>query len=109
MGSLQQSLYPNPLRSIDSSTFTGSYQALGSTLPNASRIIKITNNSTVLITISWDGVNDHEILPPNSFLLLDVSSNKEVSSICEIPQGTQFLVKASAGTGLVYLSSYFAR
>ena len=109
MGSLQQRLYPNPLKSIDSASFTGSYQALGTALENAVRIIKLTNNSTVLVTVSWDGINDHEILPAGSFLLLDASANKENSGVCEISQGTQFLVKASAGTGSVYLSSYFTR
>ena len=109
MGSLQQRLYPNPLQSIDSATFTGSYQALGSSLANASRIIKITNNSTKDVTVSWDGINDHEFVPAGSFILLDASANREVSDICEVSQGTQILVKGSAGTGLVYLSSYYAR
>lgn len=109
MGSLNQRLYPNPLKSIDSASFTGSYQTLGIPLENACRIIKLTNNSTVDVTVSWDGINDHEILPAGSFLLLDVSSNREMSNVCEISQGTQFLVKGSAGTGSVYLSSYYAR
>ena len=109
MGSLQQRLYPNPLKSIDSASFTGSYQTLGIPLENACRIIKLTNNSTVLVTVSWDGINDHEILPPGSFVLLDASANKENSGVCEISQGTQFLVKGAAATGLVYLSSYFTR
>lgn len=109
MGSLQQRLYPNPLSSINSASFTGSYQLLGTTLPNACRIIKLTNNSNVAVTISWDGVTDHEILPAGSFVLLDASANKENSGICEISQGTQFLVKGSAGTGSVYLSSYFTK
>lgn len=106
---LSQNLYPNPLKSIDSATFTGSYQALGTALENSCRIVKFTNTSTVNVTVSWDGINDHEILPLGGFLLLDVSANKEKADICEIPKGTQFLVKGSAGTGLVYLSSYFAR
>ena len=33
------------LRSIDSATFTGSYQALGSRLQNGSYILKLVNNS----------------------------------------------------------------
>ena len=109
MGALNQRLYPNLLQSIDSSTLSGSYQDLGVPLANASRIIKFTNNSTVDVTISWDGVNDHEILPKGSFVLLDAAANREASQICEVPQGTQFFVKGSAGTGLIYLSSYFTR
>lgn len=106
---LSQNLYPNPLKSINSATFTGSYQALGTSLENSCRIVKFTNTSNVSVTVSWDGVNDHEILPASSFLLLDVSANREKADICEIPKGTQFLVKGSAGVGLVYVSSYFTR
>ena len=109
MSGLNQRLYPNPLKSIDSASFTGSYQTLGIPLETACRVVKLTNNSTVLVTVSWDGINDHEILPSGSFILIDVSSNRETSNICEISQGTQFLVKGIAGTGSVYLSSYFAR
>lgn len=102
-------LYPNPLKSRDSATFTGSYQTLGTVLEHPCRLVKLTNNSTVFITISWDGINDHEVLPAGSFLLIDVSSNRQVSEIYDIAEGTQFLVKGSAGTGSVYLSSYFAQ
>jgi hypothetical protein len=72
-------------------------------------MIKLTNNSNQLVTVSWDGTADHEILPPGSFILIDVSANKEVTGICEIAVGIQFYVKGTAGTGSVYLSSYFAR
>ncbi len=104
---LSSRLYPNGLKSIDSATFTGSYQAVGTALTHSVRIIKFTNNSNVLVTLSWDGVNDHEALPAGSFLLLDVSANREMSQFFEIANGTQFYAKGSAGTGLLYISSYF--
>ena len=46
---------PEALRSRDSATFTGAYQTLGTTLNFASPLLKFVNNSTVLVTISWDG------------------------------------------------------
>lgn len=102
-------LYPEVLRTIDSATFTGSYQALGTPLVNPSVILKIYNGATVAITISWDGSTDHEYLPTGAFLLFDVSANSELSKIRNIAAKTQFYVKGSAGAGLVYLSSYYAR
>lgn len=101
-------LLPEVLRSIDSSTFTGSYQAIGTVLANPSRLVKFTNVSTKSVSISWDGSNDHEILPAGSFVLLDIATNKEEMSSCYIAAGTQFYVKGAAGTGLVYLSTYYA-
>lgn len=92
------------LRSIDSATFTGSYQALGTPLAQPSYICKLVNNSTVLVTISIDGINDVDIAPAGSFWLYD-----EYKGIVRefLPKGTQFYVKGSAGTGLVYLVSQY--
>lgn len=57
-------------RSIDSSTFTGSYQNLGGPLLFPASLIKLVNNSTVLIDVSIDGVNDHDVAPANSFFFV---------------------------------------
>jgi len=104
MSSFTKKLIYDVMRTIDSATFTGSYQALGTPLANPSSLIKIVNNSTVLITVSTDGVNDHDVVPGTSFTLYDVTANSlsETGSIF-IPVGTQYYVKGSAGTGLVYL------
>lgn len=105
MTTFTRKLLSEELRSIDSSTFTGSYQALGTPLENAASIVKLVNNSTVLVTVSEDGgITDHDIAPASSFFLYDCTTNtaQESGSIF-IPQGTQYSVKGSAGTGSVYL------
>lgn len=107
MGALSTKILPDTIRSIDSSTFTGSYQAVGSQLTFPTRIVKFTNNSGVLVTVSWDGVHDHDVIPAGGFLLLDVSSDKESSGIFEIAANTQFFVKASSSTGFFYISTYY--
>jgi hypothetical protein len=101
-------LHPDTLRSIDSSTFSGSYQAVGSVLPYPVRIVKFTNQSLVDVLVSWDGSTDNEIIPASGFLLLDVSSNRETANQCAIPAKTQFYVKGTASTGLFYISVYYA-
>ncbi len=100
--------FPDLLRSFDSATFSGSYQAVGGPLPQNARVVKFTNNSSVGITLSWDGVNDHEFLPPNSGFVIDVTTNRDsVEEICLIVIGTQFYAKGSAGSGLLYISNYY--
>lgn len=94
------------LRSIDSATFTGSYQALGTALAHPSYICKLVNNSTALITISIDGINDIDVAPAGSFWLYD-ESKYGIPAYQALPQRTQFYVKGSAGTGLVYLVSQY--
>ena len=101
MGSLSTALYPETLRSIDSSTFSGSYQAVGTPFLHPIRLMKLTNNSNVDVTVSWDGATDHEILIAGSFLLIDVATNKEASLAFDISQNTQISVKGAAGVGLI--------
>lgn len=96
------------MRSRDSATFTGSYQTIGTPLINPSVLIKFVNNSTVLVTVSVNGVDDHDILPAGSFFLYDIVSDspQETGSIFR-KAGTQFYVKGSAGTGSVYLVTQY--
>jgi len=104
MAYTKQFLYET-IRSIDSATFSGSYQALGAPLAHPASLVKLVNNSNVLISISIDGVNQHDVAPSNSFWLYDVTANTPANGDDAIfePQGRQFYVKGSASTGLVYL------
>lgn len=91
-------------RSIDSATFTGSFQALGTPLNNAASIVKLVNNSDQLVDISIDGVDPHDVAPANSYWLYDVTSDSpEESGSIFVEKGRQYYVSGSAGTGLVYL------
>lgn len=109
MPALSTVLIPDPLRSIDSATFTGNYQAIGTPLSRGARIVKFTNASNVPATVSWDGIIDADYLPANSFLLIDVSGARENAQFIEIQSGTQFYIKGSAGSGLFYISIYYGR
>ena len=93
-----------PLRSIDSATLAGSYAAVGTPLAHAGFIVKMVNNSSVLVTVSINGTSDVDVLPANSFWLYDEDKTKNYEGL---PAGTQFYVKGSAGTGLIYLVSQF--
>lgn len=95
------------LRSIDSATLTGSYQNLGTPLLHPSYKAKLVNNSTSLVTISNDGINDKDVAPGNSFWLYDEGTVGLSGSYPALPQGTQIVVKGSAGVGLIYLVSQY--
>ena len=99
-------IIPETIRSIDSATYTGSYQKLGTPLSYACCLAKFVNNGTTAMTISWNGVDDHDFVPANSFALYDVGSDAGAQRGLYISQGTQFWVKGTAGTGLVYLTAF---
>ena len=63
MSSLGVRVFYEALRSINSATFTGVYQALGTVLAHNPFLIKMVNNSTVPVTVSIDGIVDHDICP----------------------------------------------
>lgn len=95
------------LRSIDSATLTGSYQNVGTPLLFPSYICKLVNNSTVLVTISINGINDIDVAPANSFWLYDEGKVGRDGAFPALPAHTQIMVKGSAGTGLIYLVSQY--
>lgn len=96
-------------RSIDASTFTGSYQVFGSVLTVNPALIILQNDTTVDVALSDDGVNDGITIPAGTSMVLDLRTNRT-------PQGsdlsfrinTQFYVNAAAGTGNMYLSIIYA-
>ena len=102
-------IYPLELQTIDSSTFTGSYQALGSAFSAPVRILKISNNSDKNITISWDGSTDHDFVPAQSFVLYDFGTQRgNAAPAMDAAKGIQISVKGTTGTGLVYLAAFAA-
>lgn len=93
---------PEELRTIDSATFTGSYQALGDPTEFPGVLVKFVNDTTVDVIISWDGVTDHDIVTAGGFALYDITSNEKTSDGFFIAIGTQFWVKGIAGVGNFY-------
>ncbi len=99
------------LRTLDTSTMSSSstYYKVGTALLYSSYKLKMVNNSTVLVTISIDGVNDYDVLPATSAWIYDETQAMIATATTPaIPQGTQFFCKSSAaGVGLVYLVSQY--
>lgn len=98
------------LRTVASSSLTGSYIKIGTPIANGSLLIKFTSTSTTNVTISDDGTNDKDILVAGGFCLYDIGSDGQTSDSSErlcIPGGTQFWVKGTAGTGTIYLTTIY--
>jgi hypothetical protein len=102
---------PIPLSSIDSATFTGAYQLLSPAagLARPAIMLHIVNNSNVSITISYDGVVDHDFLLATDDLDWNFQSNASPQNFAAaLAQGTKIYVKGAAGVGLVYLSGWYS-
>lgn len=92
------------LRTLDSSTLTGSFIPLGTPLTNPSYKLKMVNRSLVDITVSIDGTNAIDVCPSNSFWLYDEQYTQYVEGL---PSGTQIYVNGTASTGNIYLVAMY--
>ena len=106
----QNKVLPIPLSSIDSATFTGSYQLLSGAagITHGCIMLHIANGSDKSITISYDGINDHDFLLAGTDRELQFQANSLPQNFSAVlAQGTKVYVKGAAGTGRVYLSGWY--
>lgn len=101
-------LYPEILRTLAFGSISGTYTAIGTAFLNPIRIMHIVNTTDVLLTFSFDGVNDHFVVDEGGFILLDVTSNMTLTGgSLAIAQGQKIYVKGSPSSGNVYLAAFY--
>jgi len=99
-----------PIRSLAFGSIGAAYMGIGTQIDNPVRILRIQNLTDVLLFFSFDGINDHEVLPYNSFLLLDITANKAREHGYYLAEGTRVYVKEGpnpASSGSVYVTVYY--
>lgn len=106
---IKNSVKAIPLTNIASSSVSSSYAAINASgLPQACIIIRINNASNKDITVSYDGVNDHEYVLANNFVTFEFQTNSQPNNfIANMAAGTVVWVKGTGGTGNIYLSGYY--
>lgn len=105
---LANKLYPETLRTLAFGSISGTYARIGSAFANPIRLLVLQNETDVLLTFSFDGVNDHMVLPATGQIVLDVGSNKsDASGELYFSQGQSIYVSGSPSSGDVYLSVFY--
>lgn len=116
---LSLKIFPEILRSLTAASIAGSpgtYLSIKTSgnvagLVNPCRIVEFLNATDQPVFISWDGVNDHMVVPAQGFVLLDISTNKaEVGGAFNIALGQVFYAKAVStqpSTGAVYVMAFY--
>lgn len=105
----QNSVKPFALSSMLSSAVTAIYAPLNGTgFSHSPFFIRIVNASNMAITISYNGVDDHEYVPANSVFELPSQTNSQPNAhVALFPKYTVVYIKGSGGTGTIYLSGYY--
>lgn len=99
-----------PLTSIGSAALTANYQPINPNgLPEACFLIRIATTSSTTVTLSYDGVTDHEIVifGDDAIVLPFQTNSRPNSNVALIAAGTVVYAKGTAGTGRIYLSGYY--
>jgi hypothetical protein len=115
MGLTQQTslrIYPQPLQSLSYLLISTIYINIGLPLQWPARIFMLQNTMNVDVVISWDGTTDHQYIPSNGFVLIDVTANKSSSQQAwYVSAGTTFYAKVNVGSapasGNVYLTVFY--
>jgi hypothetical protein len=107
---LKNSIQAMPLISYDTSLLSGSFvlftPAAGLTQPLS--LVKFINNSSVAITISYNGSTDHDIVPAMSSSILNFQANNSpINHVSMLARGTLVYISGSAGTGDFYMVGYY--
>src|SRR5271170_4158851 len=91
-----QIAHVDPLRSVAFGSITASYTALGSSFAHPMRLFRIINNTNGDMLFSFDTVNDNIFVPAGSFVLYDLTTNREESiTYFVFAIGTQLYIKYS--------------
>ncbi len=95
-----------PMRSLGYASISGVYMGVGTVIDNPARQFLVQNLTNSTMIFSFDGVNDHFVLPANGFLLDDITSNKTQTQGLYIEKGSRLYVKTDGTptSGSVYFS-----
>ncbi len=107
-----QIVHADALRSVSFGSITNSYTALGTAFAHPVRIIRIINNTNADMFFSFDGSTDNLFLPANSFVLYDVTTNREDNVVYFVfAVGTQIFIKYSSApsSGTVYVECLYGQ
>ena len=98
-----------PIRTLAFGSIDPAYMGIGTALENPSRLLFIQNLTNATLMFSFDGIDDHVILPANSNFVFDVTTNQAQTLGTYFSAGTRVYVKEVGlpSSGAVYVSTFY--
>lgn len=102
-------LVPDVLRSSAFGAIGAGYTAVGTVFLHPMRIVSIKNLTNAVLLFSFDGVNDHEVVPAGAGVVWDFCTNRYGDAGAVIGVGTTIYVKESGvpTSGAAYVSCFY--
>lgn len=101
---------PTTLRQIAFGAIGAGFTPIGAPFDNAIRIISLKNFTNATLYFSYNGVDEQEILLPNSAIVIDFSTNSSYAEFPMISKSTTIYVAYAVGaptSGLAAVSAYY--
>ena len=89
-----------PMRVSGFATLGAAFSTLGTELSNPARLLIFQNSTPVAVYISFNGVDDNLMLIEQSYMVIDLSSNKTVPQGFYQSQGDQVYVRLVGGPAI---------
>lgn len=107
--SLAIRLLPETQRSLAFGSIGAAYAGVGTAMTQKIRILYVFNQTDALLQFSFDGVNDHFVLPSLGYILLDITANKTREQGFFLGEGQRVYVKriGTPTSGSVYVSTFY--
>lgn len=107
--SVKNSVFAIPLEIFDTGVLAGTYEPINANgIPNACFLLRITNAATAGLTISFDGVHDHEYIAMGATIDLPVQTNSQPNNKVALwSKGQVIYVNGEDSTGNIYVSGYY--
>jgi hypothetical protein len=99
-----------PLETFDAGTLTGGFDVAYDGIPRAIFLIRIINDSDQDVKVSYDGIDDHDMVIADGRLEINFQTNKQPRShVALLPVGTKIYLHGpgQGGTGNIYISGYY--
>jgi len=105
----QNSVKTIDLTIVNSVAIPAAYAAVADVvIEKALFYIRIVNDATTAITISYNGIDDHEYIAPNSFFELNAQANSQPNNqVCLFSVNSTVFIKGVAGVGSISISGYY--
>lgn len=100
------------LRSIAFGSISAVYAGVGAPFANPVRILKVTNLTDANLLVSFNGIDDKDVVAANGFYLYDYASDRsETAGTLEQPVGERLYVKSETDDpteGSIYVTIIYA-
>lgn len=108
--SLAIRLMPETVRRVGFAAIGAAYIGIGTAMSRPIRIFLLQNLTDATLMFSFDGINDHFPMPPNGYILLDITANKTQQQGFFLAEGQRVYVQAELAfptQGDVYLTTFY--